>query len=355
MRLTLKRRDAFEGASKTKRYRRNLTTKAKKRCKNAKRVWPGRRQTARLAAPFAFAIDGDQNRRSLLKFFRSLRELALERNLKVIIDFSEVDITTVHGTLLFVAELDRIKRILGDQFAIKIDSVKSKRVNQLLEQIGVYSLCSMEMVFYHSDSFDESVRHWRYATGVRVNEQAEQAFSSIEGQLPTELARGMWKSVSEAVVNSCEHAYLEPRGVNGPRLGHARWWMFSQVRDGHLTVAVCDLGIGIPRSLPLRWEASILRKAWDRVSGGGQDLRAIRAALELGASSTGKGHRGKGLPQIWTTLRAVEGASISIASNRAKLVWNGEDAKEFSHEFDTSILATLITWTVKVQEVGNGR
>ena len=248
--------------------------------------------------------------------------------------------------LLFVSELDRIKRILKDNFDIGIENATNKIVNQTLHQVGVYKICNVAKGDTDFDAFAASVRHWRYATGERVNEQTSKAFETIEGRLTPELAKGMWKSVSEAVVNSVEHAYVEARGVDGPRMGHSRWWMFSQEKDDKLTVAVCDLGIGIPRSLPLNWQASMLQKLRDTFSGEGSDSRSIRAALEVGATSTSASHRGKGLPQIWNTLRNVKGASISIMSNYGSLTWNGDDGEEFAHEHDTSIAGTLIIWTV---------
>lgn len=247
--------------------------------------------------------------------------------------------------LLFVAELDRIKRILKDEFSVRIENVNKRIVNQVLEQVGVYKLCETPRGEYDSTTFDESVKHWRYATGERVNEQATKAFENIEGLLSPELAKGMWKSLSEAVVNSVEHAYVAPRGVPGPRMGHSRWWMFSEERDDELSVVACDLGIGIPRSLPLNWQPTLLQRLKDSVIGEGPDVRSIRAALKLGATSTGKTHRGKGLPQIWNTLKD-QGGSVSIHSNCGILTWNAEKGEEFSQEFETSIFGTIISWTV---------
>lgn len=348
LRLIDKLNDERSSSRLVRRHRRNRVTQEKIKFRNSKLPWPGRRQSIRLAAPFAFAIQGNQNRRSVFKFFHKLRELTLERKLKVILDFSETDVNSSPAMLLFVAELDRIKRILKDDFAVSIDTVKNRRVDQLLYQIGVYSICGINKPSLAESSIDETVRHWRYATGERVNEQAERAFENIEGRLTPELAKGMWKSLSEAVVNSVEHAYLEPRGVNGPRMGHARWWMFSHEKDGRLSVAVCDLGIGIPRSLPHRWQSGLLTRAYDKFAGDGPDLRAIRAALVVGASSTHESHRGKGLPQIWNTLRSVPNASVTILSNHAQLAWNGEAKQEFSHEFSESLCGTIIMWSVDV-------
>lgn len=350
MKLVLKKRHARQVARVLKLNSRKATSREKLRYKRRKIPWRGQRQTSRLSVPHALAVGGDQNRKTLNRFFAKLRELSLERRLRVILDFSDTKVTLVTGTLLFIAELDRIKRILKDDFSVGIDGVRDKRVNQLLCQIGLYALCDVAQPSLSEELLDPTVRHWRYATGERVNEQTNKAFESFEGRLSPELAKGMWKSVSEAVVNSVEHAYLEPRGVNGPRMHSSRWWMFSQEKEGQLTVAVCDLGIGIPRSLPIRWEPSLLARVFNSLRGEGPDLRAIRAALRVGASSTGGDHRGNGLPQIWNTLQSAQNASIQILSNRAQLSWNGAVKKEFALEFTESIFGTIIIWTVDVNE-----
>jgi hypothetical protein len=167
--------------------------------------------------------------------------------------------------------------------------------------------------------------------------------------MSAQLKSGMWKSLSEAVVNSVEHAYLEARGTTSTRLGHSRWWMFSQEKDNVLTVAVCDLGIGIPRSLPLRWAPSALQKLLDSVTGEGQDLRAIRAALQVGASSTGASHRGRGLAQIWAELRNFDGASLMILTNKAMLMWNAKEKREYALQYSESVFGTMIVWEVPTQ------
>jgi len=193
---------------------------------------------------------------------------------------------------------------------------------------------------------DEMVRHWRYATGERINLQTTQAFEQFEGRLADNLRKGMWRGISEAIANSTEHAYLEPRGTEGVRLGRKRWWMFSQERDNDLTVVVCDLGIGIPRSLPLKWEPGTLARIFDGVVGHGPDVRAIRAAMRVGASSTGKRHRGRGLPQIWHELRNLGAKGVIILSNCGMLVWDGESGQERAREFTDSIHGTVIAWQV---------
>lgn len=354
MRRILQQSDRDNKRRSLKRAKRKNRHLIKKRDKINNICSENKQLSDRILVPYAIHIGSNNNRKSVVRFLSRLRQSALVLKRRVILDFSECSVINAPGMLLFVSELDRIKRILGSKFNVGIENSTNRLVDQVLYQLGVYELCSVVRSKRDSGNFDETVKHWRFATGQRANEETSRAFENFEGRLTTELAKGMWKSVSEAVVNSVEHAYVAPRGVNGARMGHSRWWMFSQERDGKLTVAVCDLGIGIPKSLPLNWQPGILRRVLDSLSDTGSDVRAIKAALKVGATSTGKGHRGKGLPQIWNTLRSSSTASISIMSNRGTLTWNGEKQEEFTVEHTTSIAGTIIMWTVGTKDSGDG-
>lgn len=279
----------------------------------------------------------------------NLRYNLIQKCGKVIISFDKTEVITPSAMILFVAEIDRAKRIFGDRFDVRLSNVKDRTVRQLLVQIGLYDLCGMKPPNLNQGDFQENVRHWRYATGERANESTNDAFAAVEGLISDKLRGGMWRGVSEAVINSVQHAYAEPRGVPGPRMKHRRWWMFTQERNGELTVVVCDLGIGIPRSLPLNWDEKLLARVLGMFSGQGQDVAALKASIELGRTSTKKSHRGKGLPQIWDAVRGVESgqkATIVIYSNKGRLSWNSLENEETALEFDSNIYGTVISWSV---------
>ncbi|MFH4324940.1 hypothetical protein WAJ71_20585, partial [Acinetobacter baumannii] len=84
-----------------------------------------------------------------------------------------------------------------------------------------------------------------------------------------------------------------------------KWWLFTKEVDGILTVCICDLGVGIPRSLKensphvnpgwfenMRNYVKELRKKYN------EDSALIKAAIEIGKTRTNLPNRGKGLSQI---------------------------------------------------------
>ena len=349
MRKNLQLHDRESKRVQQKRFRRKLLTKRAKLL-NARRnsaAFDGEEYT--IKAPFAFNIQGKSNRRETLKFLSNFRSNAIERGRAVVLDFADTEHIYPTGGLLLTAEIDRAKRILKDDFSVRIIAAKMPRINAVLKQIGIEQICDADLGEIE-ELDDDTVRHWRFATGERINHQTTKAFEKFEGRLADNLRKGMWKSISEALANSAQHAYLEPRHIGRKRLNHKRWWMFSQERDGMLTVVVCDLGIGIPRSLPLKWEPRTLSKIYDSIIGQGRDSRSIKAAMEVGASSTGKSHRGRGLPQIWHELRSVNAEGIVILSNKGLLAWDKQSNVEKAHEFNDSIYGTVISWRVPLDD-----
>src|SRR5206468_2553619 len=97
-----------------------------------------------------------------------------------------------------------------------------------------------------------------------------------------------------------------------------RWWMFSQEKDNQLSVAFCDTGIGIPRSIKTSgdWSPSLVQNALKRLGLGEEtDAALIRSSIELHESRTGEQHRGRGLGQILDVVRRASKGQLMIHSN----------------------------------------
>ena len=297
--------------------------------------------------PSALTIQNKRGRRFLLNCIENLKKYV--NNRPVLIDFSSTFIQYPTAVLLLTAELDRLKRAGKSRYNVSMIRPKNEVSFQVLLQVGLAELCG-ESSPEQNDHFDESVRHWRYATGERMNDAPGRAMERFEGHLSGELHEGIWKGVSEAIVNSVHHAYLEPRRDGFGGADEVRWWMFSHVRDGNLTVVVCDLGIGIPRSLPIVWGKSRVAQLLTKFGIVRPEVAAVRAALEIGATRTQQENRGRGLPQVWGDMKTHAGAHLLLLSNKAQLYWNADEKKESEREYDESIFGTMIMWTVPLSE-----
>lgn len=302
-------------------------------------------------------ISHELHRSSTLRFLRRFRTLYLQERQDVVLDFTRTEKLNAPGTLLFVAEVDRAIRLARSERRIRLRlppedcGAGSRIVRQVLHQIGLLELLGHDASHLDDGEYDESVKHWHFATGTTLGDTPGEMLDAHEGKIADALMEGVWKGVSEALTNSRHHAYLARRNDGCEDFNEKRWWMFSQERDGELTLVVCDLGIGIRRSLPIKWTRPLVGKVLQIIRGEG-DLGSIRAALVIGQTRTDEENRGKGLPQIWNEVRAARVGSVGIYSGRAALsYWSDPDAEK-GLEFDNDILGTLITWTYPLEPNG---
>jgi len=311
-------------------------------------------------APRTFSLGRADSRQALLEFLAVVRGRASE-NQRVFIDFSQTRRMFADGTLLFVAELSRLYRGLKQAPVVRCNYPCDRIVEQVLQQVGVFDLIG-KSPRGDSNSFDETVKSWKLATGTEAIGQAfEPVLEKYEGIIEKRLEQTMYKGVTEAMTNAGNHAYINVRedGLS-LEVSERRWWMFSQERDGQLSVAICDLGIGIPKSLPKTklkdWTsdriASFLNGLVRRNGLISADCVMIKAAIELGRSRTDLTYRGRGLQQLKDVIDVATKGSLVIYSNRGLYRYSpATTAVEIINDYSDSIMGTLILWVVPINSV----
>lgn len=307
-----------------------------------------------LQAPRAFSAVVVRERRELLRFLSRMRKRILVHRKPLKIDFRRTDKMISCGTLLFIAELDRCIRATGGKVKVGYVSPRNKIVDQVIHQVGISSLLGRKTKV--GADFDKSVRHWRFATGVHADAtDFDKVLGRYEGRIATALSKSIFKGVTEAMTNCAQHAYEESRrdGMNIRQL-ERRWWMFSQEDDGILSVAFCDLGMGIPRSLPRVKGAALgwFKRLDSFLSGFSirtKEAALIKAAIEIGQTRTDKDYRGLGLNQIVETAKVRQGSHVLILSNAGGYLLQPDRLiKEQLVQYDDSILGTLIQWNMPI-------
>lgn len=298
----------------------------------------------RLIAPAVFDIENENNRRPLIRFLEELREQFRHHEPKrLLIDFQGTRRFVASGTLLFYAELCRLIELRpGTQ--VRCTEPQNDRARQVLQQIGVYRMCQHQ---YRGKTTHRDVVHWRVARGHMADAtKYAKAIEEHEGKLAEPLVKGIYRGLAEAMTNVCHHAYIERRDDGLEFDGSRDWWVFSQARDGFLYVALCDLGVGIPVTLP-KTNPTLYSKLKAMFGIEPLDGQYLAAAIEDSRSRTGKPERGKGLGDIIRAVTGVPGGRAIVFSNRGcYTLKNGEDA---SGNYRDSILGTLIAWSVPIQ------
>lgn len=296
-----------------------------------------------LQAPKHFELSGNGNRHELLTFLENFRHLLVVDKAKVLLDFTLTAKMWSGGTLLFLSELHRCKELLGGKMPVRCKPPRNVKVAQVLKQIGAYDLMRYNKRI--NTSFSDVI-HWRYASGHQVEGQKyENILGTYEGRVAETLLGSLFRGITEAMTNCHHHAYIDvrPDGLDCQNI-QKNWWMFSQEKDGFLTVVFCDLGIGIPNSLPTKKP-----NIWERIMSAGKagsDSSIIEKAVEDSVSRTGKRYRGKGLKQLLEAVKDTNGGALRIFSNRGCYTFH--DGKVVLKDFTGSIMGTLIQWKVPI-------
>ena len=305
----------------------------------------------RITAPVAFELIRSKNNRLLVEFLSILRDLVLNQKRAVKIDFSETKRMVVCGTLLFYSELCRIKRELNSLDLISCIPPQDETVAQVLQHLGIF-----KMLRYSSSVTPErtDVINWRIATGDSTDASEVGKILESQSKLPEIKSKKLYRGVSEAMTNVSQHAYLNLQN-NSFEIGENKgWWMFCREEDDHIFVAFCDLGVGIPITLPKTiekdQEQSILQKILQTLFGSKSkysDGELIRAAIEVKRSRTKKRHRGKGLLDM---IKAIEttGGRLAILSNKGCYQYDASSLSptENVKNYKNSISGTLILWSL---------
>lgn len=305
-------------------------------------------------APAHIGLHNRTIQSDLVKFLRALRKQCT-RSKSVKINFYPIEKVYSTGMLLMLAEIDRTIRSTAPTCSISCNYPKDETAEKVFQQVGLLKILNKPHRLKITAE-DKNVINWNYASDISVNQKSADALMKV---IRHKIPKGYQKlvtGVGEAMDNAVHHAYIRSRGdrLSGlPEADERRWWVFAEVLDGWLHVVFCDLGLGIPVTLPERWAeqlTDILRLT--TLSPGKRDSRMIRRSLELGRTRTEQNHRGKGLKR--NILKAAEelGGRLLIYSNMGVV---GVDCRDGAPTYtlwayDESILGTVIQWSIPIAE-----
>lgn len=307
-----------------------------------------------IVAPTEIGLYNRKLQAELVQFLKNLKKVCTTSS-RVKISFAKTEKVNCCGTLLMLAEIDRIVRSLGNKCHVTCGYPKDETVEKAFQQVGLFNILGKRHRLEITEA-DKTVVNWHYASDVSVNQKSADALMKvIRAQVPAGYKK-LVSGVGEAMDNAVHHAYLRPRGdlLSGtPAADERRWWVFAEVLDGWLAVAFCDLGLGIPVTLPEKWSEQvqdIIRLTM--LSSGKRDRNMIRRSLELGRTRTDQGHRGKGMRRNILKAAADLGGRLSVYSNAGAV---GVDFREKPPKYSTgayveSILGTVIQWAIPLTE-----
>jgi len=305
----------------------------------------------RLYAPESLNIFNRFNRRETVEFIEQIRNHSA-LGYAILLDFTRVKTVYSCGTILLLAEIDRIQRILGEKADIKSTYPKDEIVEKSFQQIGLLKLLNKAHRVSITEE-DRNVFYWRYSTGSCVSPgTADEMLTGIKKELPVGYQKVV-AGIEEAMTNSVHHAYILSRGdkldTNFPNTPK-RWWLFAQIMDKQLHIVICDLGIGIPETLPRVWKEQV----GDLLTAGLNKKERNKLMLErsfvVGRTRTDQKHRGKGLKDIRKAAEQL-GGQLRLHSDDvcASFDYRGTAPMISYNGFNQSIMGTVIQWSIPLK------
>lgn len=294
-------------------------------------------------------------------------------NTQVILDFSAVTSMDTSGMILLYAELDVVNQLkVKTHFKIK-PPIDAKCADVLIhlefyQMLGLYN--KKKIRTQHKD-----VIHWKFIRGKSIEDFARWTELGINNTR-------IYRCASEAVENATYHGYLIDRndafGCLQIDQNVRRWWMFAEIIDNVLSVAIADLGIGFSGSLQemikenTRLENTIksilsIFKEKKYLENGilhfKDESDLIKRVVESTdtITRTQKSNRGKGLPAICDIVRQTPKSILHIWSNtgsyviRNKGIYTDSSKNGIisnSHTYMNSIKGTVLCWGIPL-EVNN--
>lgn len=321
---------------------------ARRRRKKRARIKSEYVPACRYYVPRVVAIDHPTFRSELLEFLRQVRShYKNKQHRTLVIDFTRTEQFISSGTLLFYAELNRLIAYSDGKVKLRCTEPANDRASQVLKQIGIYRLCSNHSKVKPCRS---DVVHWQAVQGTLVdNSLCAPAIEGFQDRLSTEMIDELLGGLGEAMTNAIHHAYDDVRQDGLNFNGGTDWWMFSQEKDGQLSVVFCDLGVGIPATLPMKrpnlWRKLVLRTPEPT------DEDCIREAIVEGRTRTNLDGRGYGLGNIVDVVEHIPEGVVVVYSNSGR--YDSRGNTPYPLNYADSILGTMIYWNVPINSMSD--
>lgn len=286
---------------------------------------------------------------------RLIRQLALRDKKSVYLVFDNVKSIKPAALLLLLAELHRCRLISGDK-KVTGNYPANPKVERMLHATGFFKLLGiksriskkpksypMEYVEFvsHTHEVKGTVRGFREAllgTTITMSPKAKGRF---------------YRALTEAMLNVSHHAY--PKDKSRQNSSRGRWWLAGHVnrRTKELIVMFCDLGVGIPHTLPKIYPMELIRAALAILPGIPlNDAQMIKAGMEIGRTRTREQNRGRGLNDLRSLVDQAGAGDLNIFSRRGHYIYSAGDGDAVKN-YNVSIGGTLITWTVPLDTITN--
>ncbi|MDP5205841.1 hypothetical protein [Alishewanella sp. SMS8] len=320
-----------------------------------------------VVAPSKIDLSKPRSHKSMVEFILNIERACLtafSTKATVKICFRDTRMITASGGIYILATTDvLVKKFPNVKFSVtKPPSIPHVEyhasisvVHNVLCQIGFYKLLNVKSVKSRNLAHVEC---WHVETSTVVD-------SEVLGKAIEKLTEhgivgaDLFRAGIEAMANATEHAYSDLIPNN---FSDKRWWLFTAVLNNELIVYICDLGHGIPKTLPYTQNENILKLAFQKFAQAFSinrpnsmltgDVLQIALSTFIRESRTELAYRGKGGEDIKSFIDKSPNAKLHIYSNTG--FWKYVKAKDnksksnlgLGYNNSLSINGTIVGWSV---------
>lgn len=343
----------------------------KKKIQKNKKTNPIKYQKVSIRIPKIISLVSSDYHKELCKVIDEIKRNASSNiNIRVILDFSSVVSIHTSGMILLYAELDIINK-LKKKTHFQIKPPIDRKCADVLVQLEFYQMLGFsgnrKIRTQHED-----VIHWKFIRGRNIGDFQRWGDLGVKNTK-------IYRCASEAVENATYHGYLTSREDNfncsdtGQNI--KPWWMFTEIIDNVLFVAIADLGIGFSGSLKemIKQEGSIentiklilnffkkekyLKNGILHFKDESDLIKRLVESTDT-ITRTQKSNRGKGLPAICDIVRHTSDSMLQIWSNTGSYcIKNTVDyannsktvTMPYTHTYKHSIRGTVLCWAIPLE------
>lgn len=300
-------------------------------------------------------IDLDENFNKTVDVIRTIRRLSLNEKKPVYLVFDEVKQIKPAALLLLLAEMHRCRLVRGTQ-KVTGNYPANPKVERMLHATGFFQILGVKSrVTRKPRSYPTEYVNFVSQTH-EVKGTVRQFREDLLGTAITMSAKvkgRFYRALTEAMLNVSHHAY--PQGAPSRRFEPDRWWLAGHVnkKSKQLIIMFCDLGVGIPSTLPKMYPMELIRGALSLLPGiPPNDAQMIKAGMVIGRTRTSEQNRGRGLNDLRSFVDQAGDGELNIYSRRGHYCYRPKDDDSVKN-YNSAIGGTLITWTVPLDAITN--
>lgn len=293
-------------------------------------------------------LDLGQNRDETCEFIQAVRAAVLGgTRLKMI--FNECKSIELSALVLLLAQIHKLRLEFGEDH-ITGTYPDNSRIERLLTDSGFFKLLKVKS----RKTVNVSSKLTRFI-GFKSDQKPNSAeipnlrneLLGDDLQMPTVIAKKIFRALSEAMTNVNHHAY-KTKSIRVSSSG-GRWWMVANLsaRTRLFTLAFYDAGVGIPKTLPRKYPIEKIRGVLSLLPGiQPDDGQMIKAAMELGRTRTDASNRGLGLMDLTKLIDSAGSGSMQIYSRNGFYSYSSN--KEHHDNCEGFVEGTLIEWQLPI-------